>query len=111
MKRRSPPESSQTLFRIPGNLLSRRSITSFTVPASTSTTSAPPVCFLRGVGMTTLSDMGDASFHDPLEGIDFCVDHIRRVHGDGLGSLQAVAGDRNDGGAPAVDVSLVHKLL
>src|SRR5687768_9149527 len=105
MKRRSPPDSSQTLFRIPGNRLSRRSITSFTVPASTSTTSAPPVCFLRGEGMTTLSDMGDPSFHDTLEGFDSRFDHVRCVHGNRFGGLQAIARDRNDGDAPAIDVS------
>src|SRR6185436_20984943 len=57
MKRRSPPVSSQMLFRMPGCLLSRRSMTSLTVPASTSTISAPAVCFRSGVGMTTLRDM------------------------------------------------------
>src|SRR5688572_10252197 len=111
MKRRSPPESSQTLLRIPGNLFSRRSMTSFTVPASTSTTSAPPVCFRRGVGITTLSDMNDSSFHNALECLDSRVDHFGRVQSHGFRSLQSIAGDSHDGDAPPIDMAGVDKFL
>src|SRR6186997_1271101 len=111
MKRRNPPELSQTLFRIPGNLLSSRSITSLSVPASTSTTSAPPVCFRRGVGMTTLSDMSDSSFHDTFESIDLRVDDIGCVHRDCLWRLEAVAGNRDDGYAASIDMALLDEFL
>src|SRR6188508_1001032 len=104
MKRRSPPESSQTLFRIPGNLLSSRSMTSFTVPASTSMTSNPPVCFRSGVGMTTLSDMDNSSFHNALKRLNFRIDQFRDVQRDSIGSLQAIAGDRDHCDAMGIDV-------
>src|SRR5262245_58300790 len=106
MKRRKPPDSSQTLFRIPGNLFSRRSMTSLTVPASTSTTSAPPVCLRRGVGITTLSDMSGSLFHGPLESLDLRFDDIGCVHRDGFGGFQPVAGDRNHRDTAPVDVAL-----
>src|SRR5262250_817331 len=109
MKRRSPPDSSHTLLRIPGYLFSNRSRTSFTVPASTSTTSAPPVCFRRGVGMTTLSDMGNSFFHNALECFNLRIDHIGSVQGNRLRCFQSVAGDRDDGDAASIDVPVVDK--
>src|SRR4030095_209916 len=96
MKRRRLPESSQTLLRMPGNLLSSLSITSFTVPASTSTTSAPPVCLRSGAGITPLSAMGD-SFDDTFECLDLRVDHFRRRQRYRIRCLEAVAGDRHNG--------------
>src|SRR5436190_10002291 len=104
MKRRSPPVSSQMLLRIPGCLLSSRSMTSFTVPASTSMISAPAVCFRSGVGITTLSDMSH-SFQNALERIDFRVDDFRRLKGHRVRCFQAIARDRDDGDAIPIDVA------
>src|SRR5262245_49275248 len=110
MKRRRLPESSQTLARIPGNLFSRRSMTSFTVPASTSTTSAPPVCLRRGVGMMTLSDMGDTS-HDALERLDSRVDDLRLAECHGFRRFQTISGNGDARDATPINVSLLDQFL
>src|SRR5690349_8996699 len=108
MKRRSPPVSSQMLLRIPGCLLSRRSMTSLTVPASTSTISAPAVCLRSGVGITTLSDMSH-SFQNPFERVDLGVDDFRRLKRNRVRGFQAIARNRDDRDAIAVDVAAVDQ--
>src|SRR5688572_11881426 len=110
MKRRRPPESSQMLFRIPGNLLSSFSITSRTVPASTSTTSTPAVCLRRGAGITTLSDMGN-SLHDALEIIDLRIDHLRSLDIYRFRGLQSVPRYGNNRNALSINQSLFRQLL
>src|SRR5438093_214264 len=110
MKRRSEPDSSQTLARKPGYFESRLSRASLIVAASTSTVSAPDVNFRSGVGMTTLSDM----IRTP-EGLFECCElrfnHQRRRQVQRLEGLQTVSGDCEDRQIGFLDVALRHQLL
>src|SRR6266496_5033464 len=57
MKRRSLPSASQTLARKPEYDSSSRAMISWTVPGSTSKTSASLVILRSGVGIVSLSDI------------------------------------------------------
>src|SRR5204863_9495119 len=110
MKRRSEPDSSQTLARKPGNFESTLSSTSLTVAASTSTVSAPDVNFRSGVGMTTLSDM----MYTPkycLECGEFRFDDLRRRQIQRVECLQAVSSDGKNRDIGLFDAALLHQLL
>src|SRR5262245_50764586 len=110
MKRRSEPDSSHMLARMPGYFDSRLSITSWTVAASTSTESAPAVNFRSGVGMTTLSDM-ILTPKRSFECRQFRFDDFRRRQVKGVERLQAVSCDREDGHVRFPDAALLDQFL
>src|SRR6266545_2396598 len=110
MKRRSEPDSSQTLARKPGYFESRLSSTSLTVAASTSTISAPDVNFRNGVGMTTLSDMASTPKHS-FERREFRLDHLRRSQIQRIECLQAISSNRQHRQVGPLDAALLDQLL
>src|SRR5262245_54470086 len=110
MNRRIDPLSSQTLFRNPGNLLFRLSSTSWTVPDSTSTVSAPCVYFRRGAGITTLSDMVNTSEHF-FECLEFGFDDLRRFKIEGVERFQAIPGDSEHNQVVGLDPALLNQFV
>src|SRR5262249_42620718 len=110
MNRRNDPLSSQTLFRNPGNFLFRLSRTSWTVPGSTSTVSAPCVYFRRGAGMTTLSDMMNTSEHF-FECFQSGFDDLWWFEVQGVERFQAVAGNSKHNQIVGLDSSLLNQFL
>src|SRR5262245_1951027 len=109
MNRRNEPLSSHTLARNPGYLVSRLSSTCLTVPASTSTSSAPDVNFLSGVGITTLSDIVNTSkcFFKCRK---FGFDNLWRRQIQRLKGLEAVTGDSQHGKVIALNAALLDEL-
>src|SRR5690349_19506026 len=85
-------------------------MTCSTVPAFTSTSSAPAVYLRSGAGMTTLSDMGH-SFHDPLEGIDLCIDDFGGGAIDCIRSFQTISGNSDHRDAAAIVMAAFDQLF
>src|SRR5215467_8475740 len=110
MKRRSEPDSSQTLARKPGYFESRWSRTSLTVAASTSTVSAPAVNFRSGVGMTTLSDMICTPKYG-FECRELRLNDLRRGQIQSVERLQTISSDSQDRQICSLDPALLNQFL